>query len=71
VTPPISPADWEVARRARVEAIRSGAITRQALGITATYQKLPDGRHQVKIRGRTAVGKTVQDAIAELRRDRQ
>ena len=64
---PPDPASREAARRLRVEAIMSGAIVRASLGITATYCRLDDGRHQVAIRGRTATAGTLQGAIDQAR----
>ena len=62
-----SAADREAARRARVQAIRNGAITRAAQGVAASYCKLDSGQHQVSVRGRVAVGATLNAAIAQLR----
>ncbi len=58
----------EIARRARVAEIRAAALVRQALGQGAIHRLLPDGRHEVTIDGRTAVGDTLDAAIAETRR---
>ena len=54
-------------RRARIEAIRSGGLVRQALGQAATYRRLDDGRHEVSIRGQTTVAPTLDQAIDQAR----
>ena len=60
----------ESARRARVDAIRDGAITREHLGQAATHRLLPDGRHEISVYDRAAgelrqfTGETLDQAIA-------
>jgi hypothetical protein len=66
-TPTVS-TQREAARRARVAAIRNGAIVRQRLGIRAGYRLLDDGEHQVSIDGRTFTGDTLEQAIRRARR---
>ncbi len=67
---PTRPAQREAARRARVQLIRDGAIVRQAFGQRATHRLLPDRRHEISIRGRTATGDTLQGAIDQAREQR-
>ena len=55
---------------ARVAAIRAGAEARAVLGQAAQYARLPDGWHQVTIRGRVAVGVTLAEAIDQAREHR-
>jgi hypothetical protein len=54
-------------RDTRVAEIQAAALVRQALGQAAAYRRLPDGRHQVAICGRTATGPTLTAAIDAAR----
>ena len=58
------------ARRARIAEIQAAALTRQALGQAATYHRLDDGQHQVTIRGLSATGTTLAEAVAQARGQR-
>jgi len=57
-------------RRARVEAIRDGAIVREALGLAARHSRTKSGQHVVSWfdqsagRPRTSTGPTLAEAIA-------
>ncbi len=67
--PTTGTADREAARRARVESIRSGALVRIALGQAATYRRLPDGRHEITLAGKSTIGATLAEAIDAARRE--
>jgi hypothetical protein len=57
-------------RAARIAAIVAGAQTRAALGQSAQYELLPDGRHKVSIytggRLLVGIGAMVGEAIAKI-----
>lgn len=62
-------------RAARVAEIHDTAITHTALGVRALHDRLPDGRHRVRLYNpatrtmREWLGDTAQEAIAAARRD--
>lgn len=69
--------DRETARRARVDAIRDGAITRSELGILWQHRRDLIGQHVVWMFDRAAgimrehCGDTVEEAISKARRSRR
>ena len=67
--PPPLATDRLARRRARVEAIRAGALVRQALGQSALYEHTGDV-HIVTYRGERFVGETIGEAIGEAREAR-
>ena len=55
----------EAERQQRVESIRDAAIVRQHLGQAARHRLLPDGEHEVVLRGRVYVGATLDKVIRQ------
>jgi len=56
-----------LARQARVQAIRDGALVRRKLGQGAIHERLSDGLHVVIYRGRRFTGPAVDAAIQAAR----
>jgi hypothetical protein len=52
---------------ARIDAIRSAAIVRQALGQAATHRRLRDGSHEITVGGKSSTAATLDQAIREAR----
>ena len=66
----IRPRRSDPARQARIELMRDGAIVRAALGQAAGYVRLPDGSHQITLRGgRAFVAGTLEEVIELARVD--
>jgi hypothetical protein len=68
MTPTTTP-QREAERMRRIDAIRSAALVRQSLGITATYCRLPSDEHQVSVNGKVGIGDTLDQAIDAARRE--
>lgn len=59
------------ARAVRIELIRQGAITRQALGQAALHRLLRDGTHEIVLHGERFIGTTLAEAIDRARAGRE
>ncbi len=52
-------------RDRRVEDIRAGARVRRTLGQAALHRRLPDGQHEVLVRGQRFTGLVLDQVIQE------
>ena len=58
-------------RLKRVQAICDGALARQHLGQAVRHRMLPDGRHEVILRGVVSVGTTLDEVIRQSQEAKQ
>ena len=54
-------------RRARIDAIRDGALVREQLGQSALHKRLPNGSHQIIVGGRVFRAATLAEVVEAAR----